>query len=246
MPPKKQLKLQTLDAFVTRKVGHAGGAKKRKHSATVSSSSSSPAEEEETVGDDRAMRITRSKSKLDDKETHCVLSSSESPSSSSSGEELDSASSSEEEEELTPKRKKKVKEVVIPKASAHEESAVKSQTRSHTTVDANAFKFGNKLPDNYCTIVDEEKRKQFIEKLKQIIKQSKEDEKEKVLQNPNAQDLSIAPNNAKYTPLEQQVIALKKKYPNILLLVEVGYRYKFFGKVCCSMITAELTHTTYM
>lgn len=33
----------------------------------------------------------------------------------------------------------------------------------------------------------------------------------------------------KYTPLEQQVVELKGKYPDVVLLVEVGYKYRFFG-----------------
>jgi len=40
---------------------------------------------------------------------------------------------------------------------------------------------------------------------------------------------STTPNSSvKYTPLEQQVIALKKANPGVLLAVEVGYKYKFF------------------
>ncbi|KAM6555900.1 hypothetical protein CsatB_002919 [Cannabis sativa] len=34
----------------------------------------------------------------------------------------------------------------------------------------------------------------------------------------------------KYTPLEQQVVDLKKKHPDVLLMVEVGYKYRFFGE----------------
>lgn len=36
--------------------------------------------------------------------------------------------------------------------------------------------------------------------------------------------------NPKYTPLEQQVVELKARYPDVLLMVEVGYRYRFFGE----------------
>jgi hypothetical protein len=39
----------------------------------------------------------------------------------------------------------------------------------------------------------------------------------------------------KYTPFEQQIIDLKSKYPGMILLVESGYKYRFFGedaKVC--------------
>lgn len=35
-------------------------------------------------------------------------------------------------------------------------------------------------------------------------------------------------SSRKYTPLEQQVVELKSKYPDVVLMVEVGYRYRFF------------------
>ncbi|GFP82204.1 DNA mismatch repair protein msh3 [Phtheirospermum japonicum] len=35
--------------------------------------------------------------------------------------------------------------------------------------------------------------------------------------------------NPKYTPLEQQVVELKNRYPDVLLMIEVGYKYRFFG-----------------
>ncbi|KAM1783770.1 hypothetical protein FF1_041896 [Malus domestica] len=35
---------------------------------------------------------------------------------------------------------------------------------------------------------------------------------------------------AKFTPLEQQVVELKKRHPDVLLMVEVGYKYRFFGE----------------
>lgn len=36
-------------------------------------------------------------------------------------------------------------------------------------------------------------------------------------------------SNVKYTAFEQQVVSLKKKHPDILLLIECGYRFRFFG-----------------
>ncbi|CAA0836597.1 DNA mismatch repair protein MSH3 [Striga hermonthica] len=36
--------------------------------------------------------------------------------------------------------------------------------------------------------------------------------------------------NPKYTPLEQQVVELKNRYPDVLLMIEVGYKYRFFGE----------------
>ncbi|KAI9478100.1 MAG: DNA mismatch repair protein MutS [Benjaminiella poitrasii] len=34
---------------------------------------------------------------------------------------------------------------------------------------------------------------------------------------------------SKMTPLEKQVVELKTKYPGCLLLIEVGYKFRFFG-----------------
>lgn len=34
----------------------------------------------------------------------------------------------------------------------------------------------------------------------------------------------------KYTPLEQQVVDIRKEYPDTLLIVECGYRMRFFGE----------------
>ncbi|CAH1430272.1 unnamed protein product [Lactuca virosa] len=39
-----------------------------------------------------------------------------------------------------------------------------------------------------------------------------------------------APLNPKYTPLEQQVVELKAKYKDVLLMIEVGYKFRFFGE----------------
>jgi len=49
----------------------------------------------------------------------------------------------------------------------------------------------------------------------------------------------------KYTPLEQQVIDLKKKHPETLLLVEVGYKFKFFGEDA-KIAAKELNIACYM
>lgn len=40
----------------------------------------------------------------------------------------------------------------------------------------------------------------------------------------------LAGSNAKYTPLEKQVMQFKIKYPGVLLLIEVGYKFRFFGE----------------
>jgi len=41
---------------------------------------------------------------------------------------------------------------------------------------------------------------------------------------------ATAKKGAKLTPLEQQVVDIKKKYPDTVLVVEVGYKFRFFGE----------------
>jgi len=39
-----------------------------------------------------------------------------------------------------------------------------------------------------------------------------------------------AESTTKFTPLERQFVELKKQYPDTLLLIEVGYKFRFFGE----------------
>ncbi|RXG51223.1 DNA mismatch repair protein Msh3 [Armadillidium vulgare] len=40
----------------------------------------------------------------------------------------------------------------------------------------------------------------------------------------------VIPRGAKLTPLETQVVSIKENYPDTLLFVECGYKYRFFGE----------------
>ncbi|KAJ3362759.1 Mismatch repair protein msh3 [Allomyces javanicus] len=51
---------------------------------------------------------------------------------------------------------------------------------------------------------------------------------------------TAAADQVKYTPLEKQVVELKEQYPDVLLAVEVGYKYRFFGDD--AKIAAEHLH----
>ncbi|KNE71997.1 hypothetical protein AMAG_15940 [Allomyces macrogynus ATCC 38327] len=51
---------------------------------------------------------------------------------------------------------------------------------------------------------------------------------------------TAATEQVKYTPLEKQVVELKEQYPDVLLAVEVGYKYRFFGDD--AKIAAEHLH----
>ncbi|KAJ3337586.1 Mismatch repair protein msh3 [Gonapodya sp. JEL0774] len=38
------------------------------------------------------------------------------------------------------------------------------------------------------------------------------------------------PSGSKYTPLEEQFVELRKKHPDVLLIIEVGYKFRFFDE----------------
>ncbi len=46
---------------------------------------------------------------------------------------------------------------------------------------------------------------------------------------PSSKTLS-AGSSRQYTPLEQQYLGIKSQHPDTILLVECGYKYKFFGE----------------
>lgn len=47
---------------------------------------------------------------------------------------------------------------------------------------------------------------------------------------PKSASKSTTAANAKLTPLERQYVEIKKSYPDTLLLIEVGYKFRFFGE----------------
>lgn len=46
---------------------------------------------------------------------------------------------------------------------------------------------------------------------------------------PSKHAMTLGPSGQAYTPLENQILQLKKENPGTVLMVEVGYRYRFFG-----------------
>ncbi|KAJ6833348.1 DNA mismatch repair protein MSH3 [Iris pallida] len=52
----------------------------------------------------------------------------------------------------------------------------------------------------------------------------------KLLDAPPTTTTSLPQKNPNHTPLELQVLDLKSRHPDVLLMVEVGYRYRFFGE----------------
>ncbi|KAK3143330.1 hypothetical protein QOZ80_4AG0299040 [Eleusine coracana subsp. coracana] len=52
----------------------------------------------------------------------------------------------------------------------------------------------------------------------------------RLLEPPHPPPRPLNPSAKGYTPLEQQVLDLKARHPDVLLMVEVGYRFRFFGE----------------
>lgn len=61
---------------------------------------------------------------------------------------------------------------------------------------------------------------------------------------PVEQSPSSSSGKATFTPLEKQVIALRQKFPDSLLMVECGYRMRFFGPdaVAASRVLSIFAH----
>ncbi|KAH6925454.1 hypothetical protein HPB50_005703 [Hyalomma asiaticum] len=55
------------------------------------------------------------------------------------------------------------------------------------------------------------------------------------------------PKPTSYTPLESQVVAIKQRHPNTVLLVECGYRFRFFGEdaEAAQPTTGEVLYDTF-
>jgi len=53
--------------------------------------------------------------------------------------------------------------------------------------------------------------------------------RDSILAKSSKKPTMVGPSGQAYTPLENQILDLKKENPGTVLMVEVGYRYKFFG-----------------
>ncbi|KAJ7740749.1 muts domain V-domain-containing protein [Mycena maculata] len=69
----------------------------------------------------------------------------------------------------------------------------------------------------------------FTELTQMFSSKSGKGKTKKVSRKPKAVD-EIGPSGETWTPLEKQVLRLKKDNPSALLMIEVGYKYKFFGE----------------
>ncbi|KAK9724590.1 hypothetical protein RND81_05G085100 [Saponaria officinalis] len=98
---------------------------------------------------------------------------------------------------------------------------------SSNTPPSKRLKLSSEIPLSNPTL-----HQKFLQKLLEPSEDALEPsiKKTHVIDNHNYDSNSVISDNSKYTPLEKQVIELKKKYPDVLLMIEVGYKYRFFGK----------------
>lgn len=114
-----------------------------------------------------------------------------------------------------------------PKTS-HKDSTKESTKESRPT--AKSSKAGQAIPVLSETEL-QRLHAQFAEKFGSLDKErsQKRQHVDKLMTDMQNTEQKIIPHQ-KFTPLETQVVDLKAKYPNCLLLIEVGYKFRFFGE----------------
>ncbi|KAL0079767.1 DNA mismatch repair protein msh3 [Phycomyces blakesleeanus] len=94
-----------------------------------------------------------------------------------------------------------------------------SSKRSNTNTKKEERLLQHSMADNESSSDVEMSDHTNVADVKPVLKQSN-----KIL------SLKKTDDSIKYTPLESQVVKLKEEYPGVLLAVEVGYKYRFFGE----------------
>jgi DNA mismatch repair protein MSH3 len=158
----------------------------------------------------------------------------------------------------TKTKKKSDKEMSDDDEEEESDKPDKKKNKKATVDPSEKFQFDPRVymysPGTKVAIEDEQKHKWFVRKLlAHSLKDSTEEEevaadadgdhgsdeeettskkkkktnsKSKKKATPKKTSSSSKP---KYTPLEQQVLKIKKEYPGVCLFVEVGYRFKLYG-----------------
>lgn len=68
-------------------------------------------------------------------------------------------------------------------------------------------------------------------------------DQERIEKRKHVESVKTNPTVQKFTPLEAQVVDLKAKYPGCLLVVEVGYKMRFFGDD--ALIASRVLHIAH-
>lgn len=101
-------------------------------------------------------------------------------------------------------------------------SQLEETTKPHSKV-PKASKLSSKCPQNNKARSDSCRKPPAS-------KERWKNEKAKTTQLKGHEEKTIVNEKPTLTPLEKQVMAIKEQYPDAILFVECGYRYRFFDK----------------
>jgi MutS domain I len=117
-----------------------------------------------------------------------------------------------------------LREVITIDSSDDEDHEKPSRTSSSAALTMSAQTDTHEL---FALEINQEKRRAFSKCVGEAFASPTQ------LSSSSSSSSSIQPANKRskttYTPLEQQVVLLKEKYPDFILMVECGYRLRFFG-----------------
>lgn len=94
-------------------------------------------------------------------------------------------------------------------------TGIDEELESLTTQSVGLSRFSNDSAEE--VEINEKRHKAFVNKLRRI--QSEKDAKN-----------TTPSGKPKYTPMEQQVVEMKKRYPDCILAFEVGYKFSLYGR----------------
>ncbi|KAF8309367.1 hypothetical protein DL93DRAFT_2100103 [Clavulina sp. PMI_390] len=109
---------------------------------------------------------------------------------------------------------------------------IEAESTSTTPPDGDAEEFPNESTANTEMDLDMEDELLDMEETESAIRDTK---KNKGSMNKSSKGKGkakgeLGPSGQSWTPLEKQILSLKEQYPGVLLMVEVGYKYRFFGE----------------
>lgn len=89
-----------------------------------------------------------------------------------------------------------------------------------------------KISDKPSSVIPSERHEDFVKKLEKVEKSKALQEKENSVEDDysdGTNDVNVKKGTKKLTPMNQQYVDLKKQHPDVLLLIEMGYKYQMFG-----------------
>ncbi|KAJ3333921.1 Mismatch repair protein msh3 [Blyttiomyces sp. JEL0837] len=216
---------------------------------------SSPPAEQDSPGPVRKLQQRRTKRIIDDEDTEEDV-----------DDDKDGDYAQEEDEPRPAQKKKKARTVIDEEDDDEDGNEERSNTKLTSVPRTEKFKYRANATAEVASPQEEDSkekqaiRKRFMERFN-LNERTLEEEAEEMPQNSDEDDGETtrgkkvatpakrggasAKKGVKYTPLEQQYLDIKKKHKDCLLVVEVGYKYRFFEED--ALIAAkELNIVAYM